>query len=135
VIAKDKLGRAFRAGDFIAYGHALGRCAGLRIGKVLAIRQAPTETWRDVPLLGWRITVVGVSDDWDDKPLELCKKGTLQFPNRCLKLDPTDVPKAYLDLYERTEAARLRSITCPECHGKLDESDGCPDCGWACERR
>jgi len=32
------------------------------------------------------------------------------------------------------ETERLKGITCPECHGKLDLSGGCPDCGW-CEIR
>ena len=105
MIAKDKLGRAFGTGDFIAYGHALGRCAGLRIGKVLAVRQVDGFDWMgprgQTTKKEWRITVVGVSDDWAGRTPELCKKGTLQFPDRILKLDPADVPNAILDLYER----------------------------------
>ena len=32
---KDKIGREINVGDFIAYGRALGRCAGLSLGKVI----------------------------------------------------------------------------------------------------
>lgn len=35
----DKLGHPITEGCLIAYGHALGRCAGLRIGKVLKIEE------------------------------------------------------------------------------------------------
>ena len=38
VVPYDKTGTEIKEGDFIVYGHALGRCAGLRIGKVLAIK-------------------------------------------------------------------------------------------------
>jgi hypothetical protein len=102
MVARDKLGRPFGAGDFIAYGHALGRCAGLRIGKVLAIKRFEPSPYNGPnarePL--WRISVIGVDDDWSSRPPELCKKGTLQFPNRCLRLDPADVPVGYHELYD-----------------------------------
>lgn len=100
MIAQDKLGRDFGPGDFIAYGHALGRCAGLRIGKVLDIKQAIPKAYGYTDS-NWRITVVGVDDDWGSRPVELCKKGTLMFPSRILKLDPADVPDTIRNLYER----------------------------------
>jgi hypothetical protein len=40
-IMRDKSGRELEPGDFIVYGHALGRCAGLRYGVVLEVRTAP----------------------------------------------------------------------------------------------
>lgn len=140
MIANDKVGQPFQAGDFIAYGHALGRCAGLRIGKVLAIKQVDGFDWmgprNQTPKKEWRITVVGVADDWAGRPLELCKKGTLQFPERCLKLDPAAVPTAYLELYEKAGlfATGLKidlAPACPECETALNEPTACPFCGWA----
>lgn len=100
--AEDKLGRRFEAGDFIAYGHALGRCAGLRIGKVLEIKRVGGRGYGyAVPAPSWRITVVGVDDDWNGRELELCRKGTLLYPNRCLVLDAYTVPDSYLELYRK----------------------------------
>lgn len=100
IYARDKLGRAFKAGDFIAYGHALGRSAGLRIGKVLDIRRVGGLSYGPdyaVPKPVYRIAVVGADDDWDARELTLCKKGTLYYPERCLLLD--SVPPSYMKLY------------------------------------
>jgi hypothetical protein len=78
----DKAGARVEVGDYIVYGHALGRCAGLRFGRVLKIEQVTN--WRSNN--EWRIQVQGVDDDWDHKTTELCKsKGTLQFPSRTIK--------------------------------------------------
>ena len=35
---QDILGREIKAGCIIVYGHALGRCAALKIGKVLKVK-------------------------------------------------------------------------------------------------
>jgi hypothetical protein len=35
---KDKFGRDVNIGDFIIYGRALGRCAGISIGKVIGYK-------------------------------------------------------------------------------------------------
>lgn len=90
---KDKLGQEIVEGDIIAYGHALGRCAGLRIGKVLAIK--PTNP--DAMFSGnCRITVIGVDDDWAHNELALCrKKGTLMFSERIIVLPRARVPGKY----------------------------------------
>lgn len=99
MIPKDKLGKDIVVGSYIAYGHALGRCAGLRIGKVLAIKHIPKS---NPHYYGseWRITVRGVDDDWSPhSPMELCKKnGTLQFPDRIVVL--LNVPDVYVALLE-----------------------------------
>ncbi len=71
---KDKIGQEIKVGDLIAYGHALGRCAGLRIGKVLEA--------------GPKLVVWGVDDDWSrEKPRLLSKKSRLFYPDRCVVLD------------------------------------------------
>lgn len=94
----DKIGRPIFVGDYIAYGHALGRCAGLRIGLVLNIKEPTPENTPSWEAKGWRITVIGIDDDWEYKPIELnARKGTLGYPNRILVLDT--VPEAYKALF------------------------------------
>lgn len=96
----DKAGREITVGSFVAYAHALGRSAGLRIGRVLAIK-APAEGDRDAHFYGgaWRITVIGVDDDWTHRPPELNqRKGVLQFPKRMLVLD--QLPETHRVLLE-----------------------------------
>lgn len=91
----DKLGNEIRIGDYIAYGHALGRCAGLRIGRVLDIK--PRKDWRDEE--GVSITVRGIDDDWSKK--ELCKKnGTLLYPDRVIVLRPNMLDSERRDLLD-----------------------------------
>jgi len=85
----DKLGQEVGVGDCIIYGHALGRCAGLRIGKVLKIIK---KTIDNDYLSPWRITVQGVDDDWDHNEPSLCRKGTLQFPKRIMRVDTNTLP-------------------------------------------
>lgn len=98
----DKLGREITPGAMIVYGHALGRCAGLQIGRVLAIKQVPeTNYWGKEPKMAWRITVIGIDDHGygNQKPPELnTRKGTLQFPERIIVLD--ELPPAYKTLLE-----------------------------------
>lgn len=93
----DKIGQEVRVGDRIAYGHALGRCAGLRIGKVLGIVQV---RWSDMydRKVDWSIRVQGIEDhySWTREP-RLCKPGTLQYPDRIVKIT-TPLPEAYAKL-------------------------------------
>ena len=82
----DKIGQEIKPGCYIAYGHALGRCAGLRIGMVLA-----AERNVDEKLSGkretYRITIWGVDGEWTRRePVLLSKKSTLQFPERIIVL-------------------------------------------------
>ena len=44
-IFKDKCGKVLTSGDFIVYGHALGRCAGLRYGKVIDVKFPKESTY------------------------------------------------------------------------------------------
>jgi hypothetical protein len=96
----DKLGQEIKPGCTIVYGHALGRSAGLRIGKVLEVkRYAPGElkTWEDYEQ--FRITVWGVNDDWKEPEL-LSKKSTIQYPSRIIVLPDDAVPKEFKELLE-----------------------------------
>lgn len=101
MIPKDRLGRDIVVGSYLAYGHALGRCAGLRIGKVTAIKLAAEKRYYgNEP--DWRITVIGVDDDWNHRTPELCKrKGTLMFPDRMVVLDFDKLPERYQRLLEK----------------------------------
>lgn len=82
----DKIGQEIKPGCIIAYGHALGRCAGLRIGKVLKVQHipilAPSSYWNHVE---YKITVWAINDDWTPYQL-LSRKSTLNFPNRMVVL-------------------------------------------------
>lgn len=105
MIPKDRLGRDITPGCYIAYGHALGRCAGLRIGKVLEVKEAKLQAWQSPRHPDadpdWRITVMGVDDDWNHRAPELCKrKGTLMFPDRMIVLDFDKLPATYQQLLE-----------------------------------
>ena len=78
----DKIGQPITIGSFIAYGHALGRCAGLRIGKVLDITEKK-KSWSNE--LSLAISVWGIDDDWSCQEVKLCRtRGTLLFPERIL---------------------------------------------------
>ena len=103
----DIVGQRIKVGDIIAYGHALGRCAGLRIGKVLAINTFEERRYRystsnhEMQTCA-HFTVWGVERGWGDEHATLCKtKGTLQFDDRIVVLQPSQVKnKAIVDLLE-----------------------------------
>lgn len=96
----DKLGQPITPGCIIAYGHALGRCAALRLGKVIKVSGTLTPgftyTGGSYPeKREYRITVFGANDDnvdhnepdkKNEAPALLSKKSTLQFPNRVIVL-------------------------------------------------
>ena len=101
----DKAGREVHVGDYIVYGHAMGRCAGLRYGVVLSVQWSKEEIRhfnrltkeyesRKVP----KVRVQGVDDDWASIDPRLCKPGTLGFPDRVLRVDAIDIPFQTLKL-------------------------------------
>jgi hypothetical protein len=103
----DKSGRLIQPGDLIVYGHALGRCAGLQYGKVLAVN------WKDERVYDYRtnkwdedarvphFTVQGVDQDWShEEPKLLKRKGTLQFGDRILVVEREQVPMTVLELLD-----------------------------------
>lgn len=96
----DKLGQPVEVGSIIAYGHALGRCAGLRVGRVLELFPPPPDpkpySWGHA---GWKAKVIGVDDDWSGRPPSLLDRtGTLMFPDRWIVLADEQVPAAYRNL-------------------------------------
>jgi len=89
---KDKTGRSeIIVGSYIVYGHALGRCAGLKFGKIVKIDRHNDEE---------RYWVLGVDDDWypGSKP-ELSKIGRLQFPERIIVLSFSMLPEYAQELF------------------------------------
>jgi hypothetical protein len=92
---KDKAGTEITVGCFIAYGHALGRCAGLRIGRVEALNiKFKKDEWDNST-----VTVLGVDDDWESNKIKLLeKRSTLYFPERMIVL--SRIPNEYLELYK-----------------------------------
>lgn len=80
---KDKCGSDLEVGDYIVYGHALGRCAGLRYGLVLESNDNS-------------IKIIGYNDDFYNIPRWngiLSKPSTLRFPGRILKIYSSQVPE------------------------------------------
>jgi hypothetical protein len=102
--AFDKVGQEITKGCFIAYGHALGRCAGLRIGRVESVNFSEKKDYdwdnkKNILVDDVSITVLGIDDDWDrKKPKLLQKKSTLFFPERMIVL--LSIPEKFAKLYE-----------------------------------
>lgn len=90
----DKCGKEVKPGDLIVYGHALGRCAGLKYGRVTAVKLTKSE-YSDPEV---KLTVQGVDDDWDQEKPSLTKLGTLKFSKRVLKVSEDQIPKEVLEL-------------------------------------
>jgi hypothetical protein len=110
----DKIGQEITVGAIIVYGHALGRCAALQLGKVLALKTTmkPGHQWNpatkkhencEVP--EYRITVQGITEtaNWRNDYIEeltLLRKGTLQFPDRTIVLERSKVPQKIVELLD-----------------------------------
>ncbi len=114
---QDKLGQELKAGVWIFYGHNIGRCAGLRLGKVLDVKQG-TVNERCPWLSDDRVTVWGIDDDhlnyykyhkdepfsdWS-RPKPLSKKSTLLFSSRCVVVPEEMVPEHYRKQIEEKTA-------------------------------
>lgn len=99
--AVDKSGRILLLGDLIVYGHAIGRSAALRYGKILRVNAAKLDVYGR--LASPTLTVWGVNDDgaeWDPDlpPTLLSKSSTLSYPRRVQKIPDGCVPPAVLAL-------------------------------------
>lgn len=92
----DKAGREIKAGDLIVYGHNLGRCAGLRYGRVVAVTLSKEERYRDrIP----KLRIRAVDDDWGCKDVSLLAKDSfLSYGNRVLKVTEDQIPSEVLAL-------------------------------------
>lgn len=99
---KDKAGVYIFKGDLIVYGHNLGRCAGLRYGKVLDIivKRADWRCETDTV----KLKVRGVDDDWDSREAELLSRVSyLQFNGRVLRVSREQVPGHIVNLLDAVE--------------------------------
>lgn len=98
---KDKLGNNIEVGSIIAYGHNVGRCGGIRIGKVLGLKisQEPWGYGVDKFRTVYSITVRGIDDDWSsNKPRLNTKNGTLSYPERIVVIGYDALPDQYQEL-------------------------------------
>lgn len=94
----DKLGQPLTAGCYIVYGHAMGRSAGLRFGKVLRVATKIPEYRTDPED---RITIQGVDAEWSHREPELLnKKSTLLFSDRTVVIDASKLPEKVFKLLE-----------------------------------
>lgn len=111
----DKTGRALKAGDFVVYGHALGRCAGLQYGRVLAITEGKFG-YDDKLYPKLRIQGVEMDDNnafhhpertkerrerFKDPLASLLKPSVLTFPSRVLRVTRDQVPAEVLELLDK----------------------------------
>lgn len=98
--AIDKSGREISVGNYIIYGHALGRCAGLKYGKVLGFKETEVSFWHKEKTV--YLQIIGCSDDWN---IELnSRKSFLQFPeSRVLVIEEYQMPKEVLNLLKKYE--------------------------------
>lgn len=92
----DRAGQEVKVGDFIVYGHALGRCAGLQFGRVLSIKSIERQRFSGIEE-HWRIRAQGVNEDYN-KP-QLIKPGTLKYPDRII-LANDFIPQKLKDLFD-----------------------------------
>jgi len=89
----DKCGQEIKLGCIIVYGHALGRCAALKFGKVVKVLRKIPQWVTSINDIEYRISVVGVEDySWKKTGPELSRMGTLQFPDRCVVIPDTMLP-------------------------------------------
>ena len=106
----DKAGREVLPGDYIVYGHALGRCAGLQYGRVLYILPPAHDPYMGV-CAKLKMRGIDAHDNWfgysnrnpnyREMEPELLKPGTLCFPSRVLKVEPHQIPESVRLLLER----------------------------------
>ena len=101
----DKTGREITVGCYMAYGHALGRCAGIRIGKVLDLVEYKDNDGKQQAV----ITVIGVDDDWGTNKPRLCERtGNLLYPERTVVLPKKLMSAAHIKLLKDVTLESLR---------------------------
>ncbi len=97
----DKSGRLIKPGDFIVYGHAMGRCAGLRYGIVKEIKQGK-DIWSGKGKEHCRVR--GADDDnfsGERRTHKLSERdGTLMYGERILVLEGHQLPMDALVVLE-----------------------------------
>lgn len=108
----DKTRRLVLPGDYIVYGHALGRCAGLQYGRVIAVLPPVRDPYGGV-CAKIRVQGVDAHDNWlgyskknkgyKAGKVELLRPGTLCYPSRVLKVEPHQIPEQVLALLEQVK--------------------------------
>jgi len=93
--ARDKCGQEIKAGCFVIYGHALGRCAALKFGKILKITLKGSRYPHRPDIPEHHFSVIGVDEDNWKNPItySLSKKGTLQFSDRMVVIPKSMLPQ------------------------------------------
>lgn len=96
----DKANQEIIPGKFIIYGHALGRCAGLRFGRVIEVKN-PEPTGNQYNPYTYGIKIRGVDYEWRQttEPSLLKRDSTLFFPDRIIVLHDNQVPEEVKKLY------------------------------------
>lgn len=79
----DMLGRHVVVGDWIAYGYNLGRCAAIKLGIVLSIKE--DSSLKDYQGR-WKIRVRGCEKNYNDVWVATAP-GTLSYPSRIIRVD------------------------------------------------
>lgn len=102
-MANDKSGRPLSVGDFIVYGHALGRSAALQYGRILKIE---TKEKYGQQTLSIRVQGASTDDHYDAKrgwvsEAYLLRPGNLQYGDRTLKIEPHQMPNDVFELLSR----------------------------------
>lgn len=124
VVFKDKAGFVLKPGDLIVYGHALGRCAGLQYGKVLAItsqkkhayvHNKETGKYDSIEYDHAKLKVNGIAfhDNQSNQPedtrfwrsdmAEPLRVGTLEYSSRVLKVSRSQIPAPVLKALDGIE--------------------------------
>lgn len=98
LVFTDRCGTPLQAGDFIVYGYMYATSPSLKFGKVLAVREGNSLTIESNSSL----SIQGVEDRYwiQDQEISLCKKSTLQYSERILKIERNQLPKKHLELLD-----------------------------------
>jgi hypothetical protein len=94
----DKVGQEIKPGCVIAYGHNLGRCAAIRIGRVIGIKIKDSHRYNGTLFKKYKIAVQSIDDDSNCHSPRLMKQSIVQFPDRAIVLDPSVLPVNYRSL-------------------------------------
>jgi hypothetical protein len=93
---KDKSGKFVKAGDFIVYGRALGRCAGLAYGIVLKVTESkPDWNGKTQP----KLKIIGLDPSWEENTRPQ-KASTLAFSDRVLVINANQLPSKQRQLLD-----------------------------------